>query len=262
MNDKLSPKERTRFEACKQQIEEGLQSCFDTGMALLEIKTSRLYREEFNTWEEFCRNAYQIGERRAHYLISAFETQEIIKKANERAKLTGTMVPLLTNERQARELSKVPENDRVKVLQSASQNGPITAKSIAAAASRPEIRMDAIGRVIPDEILSEWDRATELGSRLRSLASEIKNAVKRGLDEKDVIFAEILNPTISEASQLGYSLSQIIPHSVCPMCQGKIRKTCQLCRKRGWISKFMWNSPSVSEATKKLIERTVAKGKP
>jgi len=50
---KLNDGERTRYYECKDIIRENLVACFDVGAALLEIRDSKLYREDFETFEEF-----------------------------------------------------------------------------------------------------------------------------------------------------------------------------------------------------------------
>ena len=122
-----------------------------------------------------------------------------------------------------------------------------------------EPRKDAVGRTIPEDVIPDWDRAAKVASTLRGCASEIKVTVERGLADKDIVFAEITNPTIAEAASLHYTLSQIAPHAVCPCCQGKLKKNCQLCKRRGFISKYLWNSPAVSAETKALIEKVSKK---
>ncbi len=250
MREKLTSKERSRFDACKEQITSGLQQCFDTGLALIEIKEHRLYREDFDSFEDFCQQTYQIGRAYAYRLIESAEIK---------------MSPIgdkITNERQARAIAKVPAADRESILTLAGQNGRISSESISKAlqinkkvSPMGDTRHDAIGRIIPEEIIPDWDRAVEVAHKLRADASEIKVTVERGLADKDIIFAEITNPTISEASSLHYTLTQIMPYSVCPQCQGRNRKTCQLCRRRGWISKYLFNSPAVSEKTRAIIEK-------
>lgn len=260
--------DKEELDAIEKVISKGKNTFVAVGLGLERIRQSRIYRHWYDTFEDYCQKKWGWTSRRGRQLInSALVAEEVTKQM-------GTTVPI--SECAVRELSKVPKEDRAEVLTSVSKNGPVTAKAIisqadarlytsaknvdAAKEKPPEERKDAIGRIIPNEILPEWDRASEVGSRLRKLASEIKVTVERGLADKDVIFAEITNPTISEAAGLHYTLSQIFPHSVCPACQGKLRNSCQLCRKRGWISKFLFNSPAVSADTRALLEKVAAKG--
>lgn len=124
--------------------------------------------------------------------------------------------------------------------------------------------VDKFNRVIPSDMASEWERASQVGKKLQSLAREIKSILSEGFSGakqdrlKDVIYAEITNSAISDAEALSWLLSSVIPYAVCPSCQGFNRKACALCKKRGWISKFLYNSPAVSKETKAIIERKVS----
>lgn len=243
-------------------IETGKRTFVAVGLALEEIRQDKLYRAGYKTFEEYCQKRWGWNAQRGRQLINSALVVESL------AKELGTTVPILLDEtdiseRAVREIAKVPESNRADALKQASDSGSVTSKSIVAAARKvttpPENRLDAVGRAIPAEIVPDWDRAATVAARLRACASEIKLTVERGLADKDIVFAEITNPTVAEASGLQYTLSQIAPHAVCPTCQGRNRKNCQLCRKRGWISKFLFNSPAVSAETKTIIEKAVRK---
>jgi len=121
--------------------------------------------------------------------------------------------------------------------------------------------LDQIGRVIPDDLIAEWKRAQDTGKQLQSLARKIKSIVSEGFAGakqeklKDIIYAELTNSVISDAQALAWSLGSVIPFALCPTCQGRGRSSCGLCKKRGWISKFLWNSPAVNEDVRKMIEK-------
>jgi hypothetical protein len=119
---------------------------------------------------------------------------------------------------------------------------------------------DHFGRVVPEELIADWQRAERVGKHLRGLALEIKQtaaaafAGARQERLRDLIFTETTNAIIAEAENLAYTLGTIIPYAICPTCQGYERKNCLLCKRRGWISKFLFNSPAVSEGTRRVIE--------
>ncbi len=132
----------------------------------------------------------------------------------------------------------------------------------------PPDRLDAIGRVIPHAILADWDRAHEVGTRMRSLVSKLKCELQKGLEsgiesgretDKDIIFRELTNSIISEASALHYALSQILPYAVCHKCQGKTHLNCLICRQRGFYSKSYWEGPNVTSDMRNFILKTVCK---
>jgi hypothetical protein len=74
------------------------------GEKLLRIRDERLYREEFSTFEDFCRGTYDFSKTYGNNLILAYN---VVKD------LADQMVVVLpNNERVARELAKYPKHDR------------------------------------------------------------------------------------------------------------------------------------------------------
>lgn len=76
----LTVAECDRLTALEQTIERGLQTFVDVGTALLEIRDSRLYRQTFGTFEEYCRDRWGFTRMRASQLISAAEVVGNVKK--------------------------------------------------------------------------------------------------------------------------------------------------------------------------------------
>ena len=242
--DKLSVTQVTVYEALKVSIREGLDSVFKTGEKLIRIRDEKLYRDEYGTFEDFCKAEYDMSRSRAYQLIDAAKIRKSLP--------ASTMVD---TERAARQLKSVPESERKEVLARAEKSGEVTAASIKEAAKPVEkvIDLDKEGNAIPECIVEDWTHADQVGKEIYSLLSKVKDIVKQGLDGKrDIAFAEIANPTLAEIDSLRYSLGQITPYSVCPSCKGKLRKTCTRCRHRGWISKFLFkNTTSEKERAKK-----------
>lgn len=155
-------------------------------------------------------------------------------------------------------LREAPKKE-IKAIERGEKTVSAVAKEIKQTKATKESLTDKFGRIVPDELAEEWKRAEQTGRKLVSLAREIKSIVSEGFSGakqervKDVIYAEINNSTISDAEGLAWALSSVTPYALCPTCSGYNRKQCTLCKKRGWISKFLWNSPAVSDETKKLI---------
>jgi hypothetical protein len=63
--------EADHLSALEKTIENGLQTFVEVGTALLEIRDSRLYRQTFNTFEDYCRDRWGIERRRAYQLMDA-----------------------------------------------------------------------------------------------------------------------------------------------------------------------------------------------
>ncbi len=107
MEKPLSNKERTRFEeligTVKDAAERDVHARLEMGVAMLEIRDSHLYREDYDTFEELCLDVWGYGRSYAYQLIDF----NVIRR-----QLEGQGVKVLpTNEYQIRPLKrlKAPE---------------------------------------------------------------------------------------------------------------------------------------------------------
>ena len=155
-----------RLIALEQTIEAGRKTFVEVGLALAEIRDTRLYRSDFDTFEAYCQKKWGWNSSRARQLIGAASVVEDLKKQSvtivtpatesqacelakvepanrvevlERAAAVKSLPPemdtVVSNQGQARELSKVPTENRVEVLKVAQESGPVTAKTIHEAAA-------------------------------------------------------------------------------------------------------------------------------
>jgi hypothetical protein len=256
---------QSRYEVLKEKIRTWLDDRLKIGDALREIREGKLYKNEYSTFEEFCDQEYGLKHSQAYRLIEAVEIKESLNSSPVGDKIQ--------NERQARALKPVPVEQRAQVVEKAAEKGPVTARAITeaaieVAAPKPEPLakkaeekkpqyLDKTGYQIPDAILSDWQRAEAFGSNLREI-SRIKSALKKGLDESDLIFGEVTNTTVSTLSNAYGDLKRILPYAVCPTCQGRTPKKCTTCRSRGFVSEFFYNT-CIPEETKKIRERAIKK---
>lgn len=74
----LSDFERNRLEENEKKIGEVLLSFIDIGEALYEIRESRLYREGFDTFEDYCRKRWNFSRQRASQLIEGAKIAELL----------------------------------------------------------------------------------------------------------------------------------------------------------------------------------------
>lgn len=99
---KLSASETVELERFEQIIEASLQTFVEVGQALQQIKCKRLYRNHFQTFEEYCHSRWDISRFYAYRLIGASEVVERL--------LTIGNTPLPKNESQTRPLIRVAPN--------------------------------------------------------------------------------------------------------------------------------------------------------
>lgn len=118
--------EISRLAKCEEVIDRGLHTFVDVGNALLEIRDSRLYRETYSTFEDYCKERWGWARNYANKLIASAEVVSNL----------GTIVPILPMaESQARPLTSLsPDIQREawqQVIDTAPESG-ITARHVQA----------------------------------------------------------------------------------------------------------------------------------
>ncbi len=120
----LTGGEERRLVHCEKTVEKGMGTFREVGQALLEIRDSRLYRREYETFADYCKKRWGFTHGRARQLISA-------------AKIQSDTTVSLSGERSTRELARVPTDQRETVLAWAEEKSgdqPLTAAAIKSAA--------------------------------------------------------------------------------------------------------------------------------
>jgi hypothetical protein len=155
------------------------------------------------------------------------------------------------SEKVARALSNIPEDKRAEVLDDAarfhSKDGkrPTAAAIIKAAAAAEIVQepLDDNGKVVPEAARRIWDRRGEAKDMLGKLRA-VKRAVNE-LSNTDVMWVEVsLQGVIGDLASAISRFGSAIPAYVCPYCEGTgvdCDKNCKCCKRRGVISKFMWD---------------------
>ncbi|MEU9444615.1 hypothetical protein AB0D42_27790 [Streptomyces sp. NPDC048304] len=87
-------------------IERGMNTFIEVGNALAVIQERKLYRSQHGTFEDYCRSKWGFSRQRAYQLTAAAEAVTT---------MVDIGLPAPTSERQARELSRIPEPERVEV---------------------------------------------------------------------------------------------------------------------------------------------------
>jgi hypothetical protein len=122
MNNRLTAPENSDLRRLEAVIEKGKQTFIDIGNALRQIRDQELYREKWTTFESYCEDRWEFKKSQAYRLIDASIVQEKLETSPMGDKL------LVKNERQARELAKVPEEDWQEVLDDVAETQQATGK--------------------------------------------------------------------------------------------------------------------------------------
>ena len=111
MSEAITFEESQRLVVLEKTIASGMQTFIEVGEALAEIRDSKLYKIEHDTFEDYCQKKWQMTARRAQQLVSAAEVVADCSKI-------GTIVP--KTESQARPLTSIPREQRAEVFAEAS----------------------------------------------------------------------------------------------------------------------------------------------
>lgn len=213
MNNELTTKQENRLRELTDKINLWINDRFKVGEYLSEIRDSKLYRRDFDTFEEFCESTFKFKKSQAYRLIEAAE----FKKLPEGRHVETVTEAYNSSQKSKSEPKTSPKGDKI-------------------------INLDKTGFPIPDGIMEDWNRAEAVGRDIIRRMSEIKCQIERAIDEKDSIFAEVTNSTSTYAINIYGSLKLILPYCVCTSCQGNNPKKCTLCRGRGFFSEFLYKT--------------------
>ena len=107
----------------EQVIERGLKTFVEVGEALGRIRDERLYKAEYDTFEEYCRERWQLSKARVYQLVNASQVNH---------NLSTTVDFLPQTESQTRPLALLEPEHQAEAWQQAvnNSNGQPTAKQV------------------------------------------------------------------------------------------------------------------------------------
>ena len=149
----ITGEERDLLEKKEAIIRKGKKAFIEVGLALAEIRNKTLFRQEFKTFTEYCECKWGIKKAYANQLIQS---------ADAVGKLPKEAATMVFNQRQGRAIAGVPEPDRVKVLEAASQQAEsegreMTARDITNAASEQDPPVDIESTVMESQPATPTD---------------------------------------------------------------------------------------------------------
>jgi hypothetical protein len=121
----LSNPEEERLRVCETAIQTGWQRFVEVGLALEEIRDNRLYRNNFNSFEEYCQTRWDFKHGKAKYLIAAARICRRLRELPD--------VPQPQRESQLRPLLSMAPEQVALAWQCAVQlggNSPVTARLV------------------------------------------------------------------------------------------------------------------------------------
>ena len=175
-------RESARLAELEKTIARGKKTFVEVGMALAEIRDLRLYKREYGGFEEYCREKW--GWERAY-------ANHVIRAADAVKCLPENLATIVANETQARELVKVPAEQRAGVIQAVLEEGkPVTAAAIKRHLPPPPMQpkaaaplppppaevLDGTGWPVPTQLIPMWKRGDEVQEMLTDRKSTRLNS--------------------------------------------------------------------------------------
>jgi hypothetical protein len=142
-NIPVSVREQKRLAECEAVISKNFQAFYDVGCALREIRENRYYRIEHDTFEDYCREMWDMLKRTADFQIKAADVVDNLQtkfgeangnNCSQNNPKNTEDIPFPQNEAQARALSKLKPEDQPRVwleaINTVPEGGKITASHI------------------------------------------------------------------------------------------------------------------------------------
>jgi hypothetical protein len=182
MND-LTLLEKTRLAACESVIQKSISSFYEMGSALKEIRDGKLYKDKFETFEEYCTTTWEVGRSYVNKMISGSEVVNNL----------GTIVPIPPQtESQVRPLTKLEPDQQLEawnelMKQAEETKEPITAKKVeevvhkyCAPCVNPAIEFRRVFYLTP-----YYDKKLEDLMRGEKDSTYLRNVIEKHCDEAD-----------------------------------------------------------------------------
>jgi hypothetical protein len=168
--DQLDVAERARLQELESIVEKGLQTFYEVGKALDEIREQKLYRETHKTFEAYCQEKWGMARQTANRFIGAARVMEILEPI-------GSKIP--TKESQIRPLAQLPPELQIKIWQEAVESSPNGIPTGAAVKRLVEERFPSDGSGLRGK-----DGASEL-EKLRSDNQRLREQIREQNRERD-----------------------------------------------------------------------------
>jgi hypothetical protein len=271
MSNEITSQEFADLARLEATIQAGKITFVAVGLALTEIREKRLYRKDYDTFDEYCEIRWGWTRQRASQLIGAAAVVQelnllpVNKKLSTIVDSAKKLPAIIDSESLAREIGKIPPQRRSEVVEKAAASGrPLTARTIAEIAKpilEAEItgglektkssltgasgKFDKEGHPIPAKIIGVWIRAESEAASAAQLVSKLRSVFNDARDEGDVIYREIFylggyQANMALLDTLFSNIKLIAPHGVCTACQGVLPETCTFCRGCGFLSAFAY----------------------
>lgn len=171
---------------------------------------------------------------------------------------------LSVSPRLVREARTVLENPKLaKAVVNGTRTVHAAAKEIRKKQEAKEVRRDSTGYAIPEELWPLWDRRDEVQTILTAI-SKARGALRavmeaQGEGEPDPLYFHAnVSGAQAHLNNAWTSISMALPHATCPVCQGRAKGTCKLCKGSGFIPKHTYDH-ALSDELRAVREKSCEK---
>jgi len=208
----LDASEKARLGELETVIERGLQTFYEVGKALEEIREKKLYRETHKTFETYCRDRWGIARQTAYRFIDAALVIENLSPM-------GDKIP--TKERQVRPLTQLPPALQLEIWQQAVELAPNGIPTAAAVqrlvdekVSSPKTKRSSAGNLLEVEQLRQENQRLREQIRRQNIEREKRSAevaaeLERLREENRQLKAELRQRDIDWERRLAYEREKI-----------------------------------------------------
>ena len=191
----LDVTQRARFQELESIVEHGLQTFYEVGKALDEIREQKLYRATHKSFEAYCRERWAIARRTADQFIAAARVME---------NLSAIALRIPTKENQVRPLAGLSPELQLEIWEEALELSPNGMPTGAAVQRLVDQRFPSLGSGRSKDTDSELEK---LRSDNKQLREEVRQQ-NRDRDRRSAAVALELEQLRAENRQLKAELLQ------------------------------------------------------
>lgn len=226
MDNALTTVEVNRLEHLESVIEKGVSTFMAVGNALAEIRTSRLYREQYETFEQYCLERWEFTAARGRQLMSAVEAIASLPEH----------LPKPARAAHAEALAAVDEDDRADVWMDAleeaeSEDRPVTTADVKAAAARRKDDAKSAASLGERNLAELEPILKETLAALKAAMTAAERLAQTSASQWLLTQGSALLKHIRDARD---HVSACRPAGICPLCGGE---GCKRCFGTGWLNK-------------------------
>ena len=251
----LSVMDAKRYKELKHIVKTRAQAVWEFAEALYEIQQSKLYKDEYESFQQFLLAEVDYSKQRAYQLIAAFRFREQQKDITDNGGVA--LVPETVNAatrmqtEQFREAAAPPapeDNGQASSAPAAppppkpveNDTAPVDVEVVENSVS------DRMGFPLPKEITEAFNR-WHITQRLVKKLAEVKVYIAQAKETGDPLFAHLSNGWLNNMENVIYELKSTMPYAVCPYCQGRNPVQCTNCNHTGWVGKFFYEHAVTTE---------------